>query len=105
MIWKAFGKKWPRNEGPRMIPATISPMTLGCPILLNRKENIRLAKRMTMIWISNFITDVPRFSFNVKIKVAKDEVLDRSVPLDGCRDMPLFNPINMRIPKASSIMI
>src|SRR5262249_24159520 len=33
----AFGNNMPSNDGPRKIPAIISPMTGGCPILRKRR--------------------------------------------------------------------
>ena len=43
------GKRCPNTEGPKTIPATISPITVGCCILANNQPNKRQVIRMTMI--------------------------------------------------------
>jgi hypothetical protein len=45
----ASGKKRPTTEGPRIIPATISPITVGWPILLKMNPKKRDTKIMEMI--------------------------------------------------------
>ena len=56
------GKKYPRREGPSTIPATISPITPGCPMYLKRNENTRTVSRITMIWINKIVKELVMFS-------------------------------------------
>ena len=46
---KKSGYNAPKTEGPITMPATISPMTLGCRSHLNRSVKIRTVSRITMI--------------------------------------------------------
>ena len=47
-----LGSKFPRTEGPKTIPATISPITVGWPIFRNSQPNILQTINMAMIWSS-----------------------------------------------------
>ena len=44
-----FGKKNPKKDGPNIIPAKISPITIGCPIFLNNIPTIRAKVIITII--------------------------------------------------------
>ena len=43
------GDRCPKTEGPSTIPATISPITVGCPIFWNNQPNRRHVSRIVMI--------------------------------------------------------
>ena len=57
----AWGASHPSNEGPRAIPAIISPITGGCPILRKTAPNNRAAMIITMIWSSRMPSALPTF--------------------------------------------
>jgi len=43
------GKVKPNTEGPKKMPAAISPITVGWPIFLNKKPNTLAVKMIAMI--------------------------------------------------------
>ena len=53
IVVKASGARRPKSEGPRRIPATISPMTAGWCSLRKIQPIIRAATRITRIWSSS----------------------------------------------------
>jgi hypothetical protein len=58
----APGDSIPSKEGPRMMPATISPMTDGCLILRKNAPTILVATRMTTTCMSRMLRGCRKFS-------------------------------------------
>ena len=55
------GKANPKREGPKNIPAAISPITAGWPIFLNKKPNTRAVNMIAMICSSKMDKDPVAF--------------------------------------------
>ena len=56
------GKYIPTNDGPKTIPAIISPITDGCPIFLKTHPNKRATKIIVTICANNIANGCCRFS-------------------------------------------
>ena len=68
------GKKYPSNEGPKTIPATISPITPGWPMYLKRNENIRTVIKITMICNNRIVSELVRLSEIIRLNSSNDPI-------------------------------
>ena len=66
------GKKYPSNEGPKTIPATISPITPGCPMYLKRNEKIRTVIKITMICNNKIVSEFVRLSEMIRLNSSNE---------------------------------
>ncbi len=58
----APGKNVPTTDGPRTIPAIISPMTAGCPNLTKIAPKILASRMIRINWTSSKLSGSRRFS-------------------------------------------
>ena len=64
---KYAGKAIPSSDGPKIMPANISPTTDGCPSFLNTKPNIRVENTMIISCIKKCDMGDSRLSLRVFI--------------------------------------
>jgi hypothetical protein len=70
ILWKA-GNQEPMREGPKRIPARISPTTTGCPTQLNRNPRVLEKNIIVKIWnnksVRGFEKCIRKFSHKTAI--------------------------------------
>jgi hypothetical protein len=89
----ASGASQPSNEGPRKIPAAISPITAGCPIRLKRLPSSLAAVITTAICSNSIVSGCCMRS--VKLKPAADSFFTTAGNADDISVFPFTSSQNI----------
>ncbi|GAL85210.1 hypothetical protein MYP_2439 [Sporocytophaga myxococcoides] len=85
------GRYKPKSDGPKTIPANISPTTEGCPAFLNRYPNILATIRITVICNIKVLSELWILLFNPEnIELFSEETICGNI-LFVSRSFPLFS--------------
>ena len=95
--WKAPGKSARTTDGPRTMPASISPMTAGWRILTNNAPNIRAATTMRINWTSSRLSGSRKFTR--KVSKREPDVFSGCAVTEGCAEAAMVvRPVSRRFP-------
>ncbi len=75
MVENNSGANLPKIEGPSMIPAMISPMTVGWPIFPKNQPKILATNRMAKSCNNNMAAGSAKFSVVISRKLSQESTL------------------------------